>query len=175
LIMNEGSNNFERWKANGMGIDLNRQYPAGWESLDIEPASPKYKYYKGQEPLESKEVISLTKFISEVNPSIAVAYHTAGREIFWYYKNGEQLKRDYKVAKRIANLTGYKLGEPEKEAVGGGFTDWFITTYHKPALTIEIGYIVGETNPPISVFTTEWKRNQYVGLKLAEEAKEISK
>ena len=34
LIMNEGLNNFERWKANGMGIDLNRQYPAGWKDLN---------------------------------------------------------------------------------------------------------------------------------------------
>jgi g-D-glutamyl-meso-diaminopimelate peptidase len=40
-------------------------------------------------------------------------------------------------------------------------------------MTIEISYLVGETNPPLSVFKTEWKRNRYVGLKLAEEAKKI--
>ncbi|MFJ7727970.1 hypothetical protein ACIQXV_17720 [Neobacillus sp. NPDC097160] len=57
--------------------------------------------------------------------------------------------------------------------MGGGFTDWFITSYHKPAMTIEISYLVGETNPPLSVFKTEWKRNRYVGLMLAEEAKNI--
>jgi g-D-glutamyl-meso-diaminopimelate peptidase len=173
LNMNEGSNNFERWKANGLGVDLNRQYPAGWESLPYEPTAPNFKSYKGEKPLEAKEVLAITKFISEVNPRIAVAYHTAGREIFWNYKNGEQLKRDNKIAKRIAKSTGYKLGEPEKEAVGGGFTDWFITTYHRPAMTIEIGTLVGETNPPLSVFKTEWKRNRYVGLKLAAEAKKI--
>lgn len=173
LEMNEGSNNFKRWKANGMGVDLNRQYPAGWESLNQDPASPSYQFYKGEKPFESKEVRSLSKFIKEINPAIAVAYHTAGREIFWNYKNGKNLKRDKRIAKKISKLTGYKLARPAKEAVGGGFTDWFITTYHRPALTIEISYLVGDTNPPLSVFKKEWKRNRYVGLKIAAEAKKI--
>lgn len=173
LVMNEGSKNFKRWKANGVGVDLNRQYPAGWKSLNPEPSNPSYAYYKGEKPLESKETAALTQFIKEINPSIAVAYHTAGREIFWHYKNGKHLKRDYKIAKRISKITDYKLSKPDPKAVGGGFTDWFITTYHKPALTIEVSYLVGETSPPLSVFSREWKRNKYVGLVLAKEAKKL--
>lgn len=171
--MNEGLEQFERWKANGIGIDLNRQYPAGWEALKNEPEGPSYKSYKGKAPLEAEEVISLTKFIHRMQPMAAVAYHTAGREIFWKYKNGKHLKRDRKIAKKLSKLTGYKLGRPDQEAVGGGFTDWFITTYHRPALTIEISYLVGETNPPLSVFKKEWKRNKKVGLMLAKEAKKL--
>ncbi|MCM3725546.1 carboxypeptidase [Neobacillus cucumis] len=173
LQMNEGSRNLRRWKANGIGVDLNRQYPAGWRRLNQEQSNPSYAFYKGKKPLESKEVIALTQFIKEIKPSIAVAYHTAGREIFWNYKNGKHLKRDYKVAKKVSRLTNYKLAKPEPEAFGGGFTDWFITTYHKPAMTIEISYLVGETSPPLSVFNTEWKRNKYVGLLLAKEAKKM--
>ncbi|WP_413302410.1 M14 family zinc carboxypeptidase [Bacillus sp. 1P10SD] len=171
--MNKGSSDFTRWKANGVGIDLNRQYPAGWTKLPKKPSTPHYQFYKGKKPLEANEVIALTHFIQEVNPSIAVAYHSAGREIFWNYKNGKHLKRDKKIAKKISKLTGYKLGKPPKKAIGGGFTDWFITTYHRPAMTIEISYLVGETSPPLSVFKTEWKRNRMVGLKLATEARKI--
>ena len=174
LLMNEGSKNLKRWKANGMGVDLNRQYPAGWKMLNQEPSYPSYAFYKGKKPLESKEVIALTRFINEIKPSIAVAYHTAGREIFWNYKNGKQLKRDYKIAKRVSRLTNYKLAKPDPDAIGGGFTDWFITTYHKPAITIEISYLVGETSPPLSVFKKEWNRNKYVGLLLAKEAKRLN-
>lgn len=173
LQMNEGSRNLKRWKANGVGVDLNRQYPAGWRRLNQEQSNPSYAFYKGKKPLESKEVIALTQFIKEIKPSIAVAYHTAGREIFWNYKNGKHLKRDYKVAKKVSRLTNYKLAKPDPEAFGGGFTDWFITTYHKPAMTIEISYLVGETSPPLSVFNSEWKRNKYVGLLLAKEAKKM--
>ncbi|MEH7072492.1 M14 family zinc carboxypeptidase [Neobacillus drentensis] len=172
-MMNDGSNHFERWKANGMGIDLNRQYPAGWKSLNETPSSPWYQFYKGEKPLEAKEVIYLTNFIKEINPTIAVAYHTAGREIYWNYKNGKNIKRDQHIAKKISKLTGYKLALPERNATGGGFTDWFITMYHRPALTIEISYLVGETNPPLSIFKNEWKRNSKVGLKLAAEAKKF--
>jgi g-D-glutamyl-meso-diaminopimelate peptidase len=42
-------------------------------------------------------------------------------------------------------------------------------------LTIEISPLVGETSPPLSVFETEWERNKYVGLTLAEEAKHLKK
>lgn len=173
--MNDDSKNFKRWKANGVGIDLNRQYPSGWESLDQQPGKPSYKFYKGKKPLQAKEVIALTTFIKDINPAIAVAYHTAGEEIFWKYKNGKNLARDKAIAKKIAKLTGYKLNTPPDDAVGGGFTDWFITAYHKPAMTIEISYLVGETSPPLTIFNKEWKRNRFVGLKLANEAKKISK
>ena len=42
LSMNDKVENFERWKANGMGLDLNRQYPAGWKRLNNQPNSPYY-------------------------------------------------------------------------------------------------------------------------------------
>jgi g-D-glutamyl-meso-diaminopimelate peptidase len=169
LAMNQGLNNFERWKANGMGVDLNRQYPAGWGALKG-PNGPHYQFFKGRKPLEAKEVLVLTNFIDQVKPSIAVAYHSSGREIFWNYFNGENVKRDQAIADKISDLTGYKLGKPPVQAVGGGFTDWFITKYQLPAMTIEISYHVGETSPPLSVFNTEWERNKYVGLTLAAEA-----
>ncbi|GHI00545.1 M14 family zinc carboxypeptidase [Neobacillus kokaensis] len=173
LKMNDGDRNFKRWKANGKGVDLNRQYPADWNDLKLGPSEPYYKSYKGKKPLEAAEVLALTRFIEEVSPSIAAAYHSAGREIFWNYKNGIFSLRDYLIAWKMARLTGYKLAMPDMEATGGGFTDWFITTYHRPALTIEISYLVGETNPPLSVFKNEWNRNKYVGLMLAHEAEKI--
>lgn len=171
IFMNEGKDDFIRWKANGMGVDLNRQYPAGWENMQSGPEQPYYQFYKGKKPLEATETVAITNFVHQINPSIALAYHTAGREIYWRYKNGIHLIRDYLLAKKVSKLTGYPLAKPAKTATGGGFTDWFIPTYHRPAMTIEISYIVGERNPPLSVFKEEWKRNQYVGIKMAEDAK----
>lgn len=174
LFMNEGWDDYIRWKANGKGIDLNRQYPAGWKSLKKVPKVPSYQFYKGKKPLEAEEVMALTNFVKEVNPLIAVAYHTAGREIYWKYKNGKNVQRDRRIAKRVARLTRYKLAKPPKEAVGAGFTDWFITTYHRPALTIEISYLVGDRHPPLKVFKEEWKRNKKVGILIAKEAKKVA-
>ncbi|WHY01942.1 M14 family zinc carboxypeptidase [Neobacillus sp. DY30] len=175
LAMNEGIENFQRWKANGLGVDLNRQYPAGWRKLSKQPDFPSYQFYKGRKPVEAKEVKTLTQFIAEINPVIAVAYHSSGEEVFWNYHNGKHLIRDKKIAKKVSKLTGYKLAKPSKQATGGGFTDWFITHYHRPALTIEICPLVGETSPPLTLFETVWDRNKYVGLTLAEEAKRLKK
>ncbi|MFS0779106.1 M14 family zinc carboxypeptidase [Neobacillus sp. 3P2-tot-E-2] len=175
LAMNEGLDNFERWKANGLGVDLNRQYPSGWKAINHQPDSPSYQFYKGKKPLEAIEVKVLTQFIREINPEIAVAYHSSGEEVFWNYHNGKHLHRDKQIAKKVSKLTGYKLSKPPKHATGGGFTDWFITHYHRPAFTIEISPLVGETSPPLSLFEIEWERNKYVGLTLAEEVKYLKK
>lgn len=174
FLMNEGDSNFSRWKANGIGIDLNRQYPAGWRELKG-PSTPTYQFYKGKRPFEALETQALAAFIDKIQPSISVAYHSTGQEIYWKYKNGKNEQRDYSIAEKIAQSTGYKLGKPPKKATGGGFTDWFITTYHRPALTIEICPPMINRAPPLSSFPEVWKRNQYVGMKLVNEVIELHK
>lgn len=172
MVMNGGSIDFSRWKANGEGIDLNRQYPAGWEELDGDAPFPFYQLYKGEKPLQANEVKSLVDFTKEINPIIALSYHSSGREIFWYYQTPiEHVTRDWRIAKSVSTLTEYKLAKPVNTAVGGGFTDWFIHSFHRPALTLEVSFFVNETSPPLSVFQEEWKRNRAVGLHLAHEAK----
>ena len=44
-------------------------------------------FIKAEQPLEAAEVKALTDFTKEIDPLIAVSYHTSGREIFWHYKN----------------------------------------------------------------------------------------
>ncbi|MGG0844819.1 M14 family zinc carboxypeptidase [Peribacillus simplex] len=172
--MNRYSKNWSRWKANAKGIDLNRQYPAGWKEVMSHETKPTYQFYKGEQPLEAAEVKALTEFTREIDPLIAVSYHTSGREIFWHYKNKrENMARDYGIAKKTSELTGYELTFPEKEAVGSGFTDWFITEFSRPGMTIELSYLVDETNPPLTVFPEEWKRNRLVGIMLVKEAMQV--
>lgn len=169
--MNHYSLNWVRWKANAKGVDLNRQYPAGWDQVQAESSNPSYQFYKGKRPLEAMEVQALSSFTKAINPLLAVSYHTSGREIFWYYQNKrEHFLRDYELAKKTAQMTGYKLSIPENHAIGSGFTDWFITEFQRPAMTIELSYLVDETHPPLSVFPEEWERNQLVGLLLIDEA-----
>jgi g-D-glutamyl-meso-diaminopimelate peptidase len=172
--MNGGKGDFSRWKANGVGIDLNRQYPAGWRALGG-PNKPSFQFYKGTRPLQATEAKAITTFVNHIQPLIAVAYHSTGQEIFWNYHNGKNKQRDYSVASEISELTGYQLGMPPKKASGGGFTDWFITKYHRTALTIEISPPMVNSAPPLSAFPEVWRRNQFVGLKLVEEVLNVHK
>jgi g-D-glutamyl-meso-diaminopimelate peptidase len=170
--MNGYSPDFSKWKANGIGIDLNRQYPAGWEKVNTMPI-PWYQFYKGESPQAAEEVKAIVSLTGNIKPLAAVSYHSSGREIFWKYKNGKHVKRDEKVAKKVSRLTGYKLSVPERNARGAGFTDWFISAWQRVGLTIEICPLVEEASPPLSVFQEEWKRNQSVGIMLAKEAKRL--
>lgn len=173
--MNRYSTEWSRWKANAKGIDLNRQYPSGWNEVTKEVKHPTYQFYKGKQPLEASEVKALSTFTKEVNPLLAVSYHTSGREIFWHYQNKHKnMARDYGIAKKTAEITGYELSIPEEEAIGSGFTDWFITEFERPAMTIELSFLVEETHPPMTVFPEEWKRNRQVGMMLVKEANELN-
>lgn len=169
--MNEGEKSFSRWKANGLGVDLNRQYPAGWEQIEGDQPYASYSHYKGKKPFEAKETKALMSFTEQIQPLLSASYHTSGREIYWYYFNEIQyIQRDYQLIEQVAEKTGYDISYPPANAIGGGFTDWFIQTYKKPGLTIELSFPVNETSPPLSVLEEEWNRNKEIGIIMAEYA-----
>jgi murein tripeptide amidase MpaA len=173
LSMNEGKRDFTRWKANAMGIDLNRQYPANW-NFPTEEKKPSYMGYKGTRPFQAKEVIALRDFTFKIKPKIAVAYHTSGRVLYWHFHNKKiNYDRDYRLANQFSKTTGYRLIKPETNPTGKGYTDWFIQQFGLPGFTPELSYSVGERHVPVSVFPEEWNRNKTIGLWLLAESYEL--
>ena len=140
MEMNEGSDDFTRWKANIMGTDLNRQFNAHWEDTDSKE-QPSFENYKGEHVLDQPESQAIAEFTLKINPDMAAAYHLSGSIIFWYYnQTGKQYKRDYKIAKKISRLTGYILvKEEESDNIAAGYKDWFVKKFERPGYTIEIG------------------------------------
>ena len=67
IKMNDGSKNFKRWKANGKGVDLNRQYDARWKYLSGGNV-PKFKNYKGKSPESAKETKAVLSFVKKIDP-----------------------------------------------------------------------------------------------------------
>lgn len=163
IKMNKGSANFKRWKANAKGVDLNRQYPANWEGIKNPAPGPSYMNYKGKVPLQAKEAKAMAQYARALKPEIAVSYHSSGEYVFWNYKTpAANVERDYKIASAYSAMTGYRMMTPEKNPSGGGFTDWFIQEFRKPALTPELGKAAGETNVPLSAWDRIWKQQRYV-------------
>lgn len=173
-LMNEGSFDFSRWKANAAGIDLNRQYPADWEALPS-PAGPYYKFYKGEQLLIAKEVIHFTEFVRNDPPLAAVSFHSAGQEIYWSFEKEQNVSRDFRIGKRLSQLTGYPLATPPRNAVGGGFTDWFIAEFSRPGFTIELCKWRGETHPDIAELHSEFLRHREIGYVLIEEIMKMNR
>ncbi|MDO7907852.1 M14 family zinc carboxypeptidase [Paenibacillus sp. JX-17] len=172
--MNGGSRSFLRWKANAQGIDPNRQYPADWAHIWNSPGSPSWMNYKGNRPLQTAENQSLVQFTYQIDPEIALSYHSAGRILFWnFHTLPQNLMRDKRLADIVSAITGYTQVKPTANPSGGGYTDWFITTFGRPAFTPEIGVKQGETSLPLSAFQAEWSRNRTLGLRIADEGYQL--
>ncbi len=170
IRMNGGSTNFKRWKANPQGIDPNRQYDSYWATLEANIAYPFWRNHKGTAPVQTPENKAIVRFTYEIDPEIAVSYHSAGRIIYWsFHTLPANLPRDKRLANLFSQTTGYRLMPQRSDSSGGGYTDWFITTFNRPAFTPEIGIKSGETNLPVSAFPEEWRRNKKIGLWLAQE------
>ncbi|MBB6218681.1 g-D-glutamyl-meso-diaminopimelate peptidase [Anaerosolibacter carboniphilus] len=140
IRMNEGEENFSRWKANIAGVDLNRQFPADWEATDSKEA-PSFENYKGMRPLDQPESEAIARFTLGEQPEMTIAYHLSGSVIFWYYnQKDEHYKRDLKIGKKVGRITGYKLIEEEdSDDIAAGYKDWFVKVFERSGYTIEIG------------------------------------
>ena len=171
IAMNDGSRNFKRWKANAQGVDPNRQYDANWKKILNNYAHPHWMGHKGKAPMTAKENQAMLAFTYEIDPEIAVSYHSAGRILYWNFRTPKaNYARDKRLADIFRSFTGYKLVSPSyNSSGGGGYTDWFIQKLGRPAFTPEIGIKKGETHLPISAFSEEWRRNKKVGLWIAQE------
>ena len=166
---NGNSAQFKRWKANLDGIDLNRQYPAGWSSIRNTAPHPWYQNYKGLQAGQAREVQLMMDVTARVNPELTISYHSSGNIIFWHYHTlSQHLARDQDIALDLSYLTGYSLVQPEKNPSGGGYKDWFIEKYQRPGFTIEIGDYSGEKPLALSQFNAIWSENKLVGLYAAK-------
>lgn len=142
------------WQSNAHGVDLNHNYDAGWNELhNLETIhginGPSHTRYGGKFPESEPETRSLTMFCQKNNFEYAIAFHSQGEEIYWNYGNNTP-KISERFAKIFALMSGYIVSRPEGLAVGGGFKDWFIEKFRKPAYTIEIGK--GKNPLPVESF-----------------------
>jgi len=149
------------WKANINGVDLNLQFPAGWEfakkikySQGVNKPAP--KDYVGEKPLSQPEAIALYKFTLEHNFELAISYHTQGKEIYWQYQKYAPIN-SYNIGAKMAEASGYKLTNVPYESSFAGYKDWFLQNYRRPSYTVEAG--IGESPLPLSQFNQIYNDN----------------
>lgn len=131
------------WKANMNGVDLNLQFPAGWENArEIKYAqgytSPAPRDYVGAAPLTEPESLAVYEFTRAHDFRLILAYHTQGETIYWKYLDYNPTD-SYKIAQYFSAVSGYKVEETPSESGYAGYKDWFIKEYDRPGYTIEAG------------------------------------
>ena len=142
-------------------MDLNLQFPAGWENAkQIKYAQgfnkPAPRDFVGYSPLTEPESLAIYNFTLSHNFRLILAYHTQGEVIYWQFQNYNP-PDSLAIGKIFANVSGYSLEETPYNSSFAGYKDWFIQTYNRPGYTIEAG--LGENPLPISQFDKIYNDN----------------
>lgn len=149
------------WKANIEGVDLNLQFPAGWElAREIKYAqgyqTPAPRDYVGAAPLAAPESRAVYEFTLRQDFALILAYHTQGEVIYWKYRDLEPA-RSREIALYFGEVSGYAVEETPFASGNAGYKDWFILQYDRPGYTIEAG--CGENPLPFAELTEIYRRN----------------
>lgn len=150
-----------QWKANIEGIDLNLQYPAGWQQARENKfaqgiVSPAPGDFVGDYPLQAAEASAMYEYTRRINPALTLAYHTQGEVIYWRYLDYE-IPGAAQIAQAFSEVSGYTAEETPFASGFAGYKDWFIEAFRRPGFTIEAGKGV---NPlPISQFGRIYEDN----------------
>lgn len=149
------------WKANIEGVDLNLQFPAGWEQAQQIKFSQGYnkpapRDYVGRAPLVAPEALAVYNFTLQHNFRLVIAYHTQGKEIYWKFQNFNPPMSEA-IGMKFSNVSGYALADVPYNSSFAGYKDWFIQEYNRPGYTIEAG--IGENPLPISQFDEIYRDN----------------
>ena len=164
-----GSSNFNRWKANINGVDLNRQFNVNWQLIKM--TKPSFKEYKGKAPNTEPEALAMKRLIDRGNHLAYVSYHSSGQIIYWS-RAKNQFERTKKLVKGVSSITGYKMMPvtTKNEPIAAS-EDYFTKVKDRPAMTVEIAPYAGEASVPLKRWNNVWKQNKTVALYVANEAR----
>ncbi len=143
LEMNDGSEDFSSWQANARGVDLNHNYDAGfaeYKQLEKEQNMKKGAptRYSGECAESEPEVAALCNLMRFSAPWKGVmTLHTQGEEIF--APLCDKSEKGEVTARRLSQLTGYRLSRAEGLAAYGGMSDWCAEKLSVPSFTMECG------------------------------------
>lgn len=133
------------WKANARGVNLNFNFPGGWNKAG-KAEKPDGMTYPGEKAASEKETKVMMKFINGLSGvKEALNYHSTGSILYWNYNvesDASLYQKQSALAAGVNSFTGYRL-MPKSISTdpNGGFGDWLIYNKKIPNVTIETGSV----------------------------------
>lgn len=116
LVKKLGRGRYSRWKANAKGVDLNKNFSAGFRKGNARGSKRGPAGYSGPYVCSERESRALQNLVNKVKPKAVINYHEAGRVI--YYTKSSSL------TSLVRQKTGYRLIRESIKGANGSFGDW---------------------------------------------------
>ena len=130
------------WKANARGVDLNNNFNAEWNAIDLKEM-PSYGSYRGDFPLSESESVLLFNEAQKYQYLYYLSYHAKGGLIYYNTAGNtiDNMQKSLDLATSLEKITKYKPVDTSNatNVNMGGFGDWVQLGLNKPSVTIEIG------------------------------------
>lgn len=168
LHINNGSLDFNTWKADAMAVDLNVNFNALWGQGAQNVTCPNPENFIGYYPESEREVRELIDFSYNISPALTLSFHTKGEVIYYGFETltPEEIERDRNIADLISSINGYIPIKTENSV--GGYSDFVSQYLGVPAFTIEIGPVTEPTPIPLELVPIAIEKNKTVPMALLD-------
>lgn len=146
------------WKANARGVDLNDNFPAGFQKKGMKK-KPSYMSYPGKKAASEKETKALIRFVNKIKPAAVLNIHSTGSIIYWDFDVQQALHDKLNhLASKINSFNKYPMMPRNgSTSAAGGFADWINYKKGIPSVTIETGSV--KCPLPHSEYKSIYKKN----------------
>ncbi|MBP3878699.1 MAG: hypothetical protein J6D46_00080, partial [Lachnospiraceae bacterium] len=144
--------------ANASGVDISKNFPAGWSKYTGGAVQPSFEGYKGPSAGSEPETQAVMNAVNDQTKGVVI-YRATGNVIYWDYgAEGTVYEEAEHLAESLSTRSEYPLTAlPKYDAAdAGGCADYFIEA-GIPAVSV----VVGEGTSPvdISAFPDIWAAN----------------
>jgi hypothetical protein len=160
---------YDSWKANINGVDLNRNFDHHWHV--VRPVTqPAAKFFKGEQPVSEPETKAVQNYTSAKMFWTFLSFHSQGGGLYgWDDPNSRYYPQLNSMVSRILAASGYQKLSDTYETDYGTFAGFSRETFLKPALTVELCDYISSRPYPDERFMDIWAPAQLICLIVAEE------
>ncbi len=135
------------WRKNnrgGYGVDLNRNYPTGWNKCRGSSGWRWSQTYRGKNPASEPETQAMMSFVAKIRPVFDISYHSYSELVIYPFGCSPERTPTQEVVERIGKEVASKLDYTAGTAwellynADGGDIDWMYDAYQVIPFVIEL-------------------------------------
>lgn len=135
------------WRKNtrgGFGVDINRNYPTGWNSCNGSSGRASAQDYRGSAPASEPETQAMMNFVASIKPVFSISYHSYSEIVLYPFgcrprKTPVEEAVEF-IGAEMGKILDYKPGTAWELLYNadGGDIDWLYTEQQVIPYVIEV-------------------------------------